>query len=122
MRSPEGGIIRKMLRDRGLRPLAVSFCLLMEFVEGFDLADCVGHPPLFSQMLRLSSSPELETIDSGDPMATEHRLRDIGLLCALDLFTNNFDRLPTIWKNAGNLGNIRISEPDQVVVGTLFSY
>jgi hypothetical protein len=41
---------------------------------------------------------------------TSRVLREIGAMMALDVITNNCDRLPLVWSNRGNQGNIYFSE------------
>eukprot|EP01118_Nematostelium_gracile_P017782 TRINITY_DN7707_c0_g1_i1.p1 TRINITY_DN7707_c0_g1~~TRINITY_DN7707_c0_g1_i1.p1 ORF type:complete len:244 (-),score=63.56 TRINITY_DN7707_c0_g1_i1:158-889(-) len=66
--------------------------MIMEFVKGKDLA-------------HIKSREELD----------EGSLREIGKFIAFDIFVNNWDRLPVIWDNEGNLSNMLIS--DSTVIG-----
>jgi len=43
-------------------------------------------------------------------------LRDLGSLVALDMLINNSDRLPCIWENLGNPGNVMFTSEDNEVV------
>ena len=43
----------------------------------------------------------------------ERRLRHLGRLMAFDLAVNNFDRLPLVWGNKGNFGNIMVSKDEK---------
>jgi hypothetical protein len=47
-----------------------------------------------------------KSIDKGlySIIETRKRLREIGHLLALDIFCNNWDRLPVIWNNDGSTG------------------
>lgn len=42
-------------------------------------------------------------------------LRQLGALIALDCVLNNVDRIPAIWMNDGNLGNVMVSPAGEVV-------
>jgi len=45
-----------------------------------------------------------------------HPLYQIGQASAIDLIINNWDRIPSFWKNQGNPGNIIVKENGDVVV------
>jgi hypothetical protein len=42
-------------------------------------------------------------------------LRAIGRIMALDVFTNNWDRIPLIHDNMGNFGNVILQQPEENV-------
>ncbi|KAL6067313.1 hypothetical protein QOT17_008932 [Balamuthia mandrillaris] len=44
------------------------------------------------------------------------RLRELGRLLALDVLTNNSDRLPLLWNNRGNGGNLMFAGPNGILV------
>ena len=44
------------------------------------------------------------------------RLRELGALLALDVLVNNCDRLPLIWDNQGNAGNVMLGLHDGQVI------
>jgi len=67
-----------------------SFFMVMEFVPGRRLEE------LPKEMLDIV-------------MRDREVLQDIGRLILFDLFTNNSDRLPCIWKNEGNLDNVLVA-------------
>jgi len=49
----------------------------------------------------------------------KQRLQEVGRIISLDILTNNWDRLPVVWDNEGNLGNlfIQMGKDDGKVVG-----
>jgi len=63
--------------------------LIMEYVSGIEL------PAL---------GPKAAEVFSGPSGA--NRLKEIGKIVALDIVTNNWDRLPIIWDHEGNPGNL----------------
>jgi len=48
---------------------------------------------------------EIQNLDLNSEWS-QRVLNDLGLLMALDVFINNWDRIPIIWENKGNPGNI----------------
>eukprot|EP01100_Stratorugosa_tubuloviscum_P015018 TRINITY_DN839_c1_g2_i1.p1 TRINITY_DN839_c1_g2~~TRINITY_DN839_c1_g2_i1.p1 ORF type:complete len:358 (-),score=140.88 TRINITY_DN839_c1_g2_i1:20-1093(-) len=80
---------------RARKELDRAFVLVMEFVEGNEFLNCLPHS--------FSSQSFFE----------------IGLLCSFDMLINNWDRLPLIWDNDGNFGNIMFQQIDnkQLIVG-----
>ena len=53
-------------------------------------------------------------LDAATPEGCRH-LRDIGLLVSLDVVCNNSDRLPALWHNTGNPGNIMWTKSGLIV-------
>lgn len=43
-------------------------------------------------------------------------LKEIGRLVALDVITNNSDRLPLVWPNQGNISNVMFAERGPTVI------
>jgi len=82
-------------RLRAKKELKRPFIMVMEFVEGVDF-EHLGE----KELLFLSG-------ENG-----KNGLRKIGRLVGLDMFINNWDRLPVVWQNDGNLGNIFIQVQD----------
>lgn len=91
---------RKKQSEQG-RPrttLLKPILTLMEYVRGSDLY----HVPNVSESF--TSSPQI--------------LKEIGRLIMFDVLINNWDRLPLIWDNEGNLGNFFITkDPNRILVG-----
>jgi len=84
----------------GRRPLL----LVIEYVKAVELANV--YPPR-----SLDWSAEVFGLSQDRPgeSLSEHGravLRTLGTLIAFDMIINNFDRLPCIWENGGNAGNI----------------
>lgn len=75
------------------RELDRPFVMLMEYTGGKDLETLA--PGWAGALLRCK----------GEAMECS-RLRALGHLGALDMLTNNWDRMPFVWDNAGNWKNI----------------
>eukprot|EP00055_Hartaetosiga_balthica_P012604 m.61772 g.61772 ORF g.61772 m.61772 type:complete len:329 (-) comp8005_c1_seq1:320-1306(-) len=71
-----------------LRNARIQAVIAMSFIEGFTLPACG------MKVLKESSAPTL--------------FRQFGEMSVLDLITNNFDRIPFVWSNQGNLENLMI--------------
>eukprot|EP00051_Salpingoeca_urceolata_P016943 m.228034 g.228034 ORF g.228034 m.228034 type:complete len:575 (+) comp18824_c0_seq2:214-1938(+) len=93
--------------------------LLMEFVAGASLED-----------LAFSKTPEqrkawCEAVFGGEDDLTEdgeRRLREIGHILAYDALVHNYDRLPCLWDNEGNAGNLMFNKSgDPVAIDSLVS-
>jgi len=86
--------------------LAAEFYLVKEFVKGSNTDKC--------------TSLQMEhTFAGGDgdehhltPMCMQ-RLKELATLLALDVLTNYCDRLPFIWDNPGNSGNLMVTSAGQ---------
>ncbi len=83
----------RTVRGMTLRPVV----LVMEFVSGMT-------------MNRISGAAGGKYFSCDSPLA-KPVLRAIGRIMALDVFTNNWDRIPLIHDNSGNFGNIILQEP-----------
>jgi len=46
----------------------------------------------------------------------EHPLYKLGQVSAVDLIINNWDRIPSFWKNQGNPGNLMLTESGDIIV------
>jgi Actin-fragmin kinase, catalytic len=68
-----------------------AFVIVMELAEGRPLC---------------ALGPHLGSLLCVHTHTGRERLRAIGRVCALDVLCNNWDRLPLIWSNDGNLDNI----------------
>merc|ERR1712232_323311 len=83
------GKVRKTLTFKGL--------LLSQFVLGTNMDEwTMNHS-------QINKNGVLSADDLG-----RKGLRDLGKICALDILCNNSDRLPLLWKNAGNIANVMI--------------
>ena len=75
----------------------------MQYVNGNPLDYAVQGSPFCKQFLcdkfRSEASSELHA-------KGVLNCRILGRILALDVLTNNFDRLPCIWNNRGNAGNV----------------
>jgi hypothetical protein len=76
-----------------LRPVV----LVMEFVSGMTMS-------------RISAAAWAKYFSCDSPLA-KPVLRAIGRIMALDVLTNNWDRVPLIHDNRGNFGNVILQEP-----------
>jgi len=74
--------------------------LVIEYLKAYELADLGVKRPLKDWGAQVLGLPE-GLNDHGRQV-----LRDLGSLIAFDVFVNNYDRLPCIWMNQGNPGNI----------------
>eukprot|EP00405_Crypthecodinium_cohnii_P041117 CAMPEP_0206562168 /NCGR_PEP_ID=MMETSP0325_2-20121206/22069_1 /ASSEMBLY_ACC=CAM_ASM_000347 /TAXON_ID=2866 /ORGANISM="Crypthecodinium cohnii, Strain Seligo" /LENGTH=609 /DNA_ID=CAMNT_0054064289 /DNA_START=46 /DNA_END=1875 /DNA_ORIENTATION=- len=74
----------------------IQFAGIVEFVPGHVLQGMPGHEALVGPR-RLSI------------------FHQVGRLIALDVVLNNLDRLPAIWTNEGNLGNVMINLSGEVI-------
>jgi hypothetical protein len=78
-----------------------AFLIVMEVFLGTDL-----------EKIRRQAAQDLFIMDeSKSPKQiknTKRLLRQLGKLVAFDMLCNNWDRLPVIWDNEGNLRNIRV--------------
>jgi len=46
---------------------------------------------------------------------SKKRLKELAIILALDIITNNGDRLPLVWPNQGNSGNLMMSHTGQFI-------
>eukprot|EP01103_Thecamoeba_quadrilineata_P016990 TRINITY_DN5864_c0_g1_i1.p1 TRINITY_DN5864_c0_g1~~TRINITY_DN5864_c0_g1_i1.p1 ORF type:complete len:328 (+),score=68.87 TRINITY_DN5864_c0_g1_i1:39-986(+) len=76
------------------REMQRPFFIVMEYVEGIDLMSFRD----YKTDEEVGLSPK--------------QIEDLGILVAGDMFLNNWDRLPFVWKNGGNPYNILISSED----------
>lgn len=67
-------------------------------------------------MMGMPAHEHLESLREREDGAIE-TFRLIGRLMAFDTLINNFDRLPLVWSNDGNLGNIMLGSSQGAVVG-----
>jgi hypothetical protein len=67
--------------------------LLMEFIPGAKML--TGETP----------ASAAEVFGSSTPLGQQN-LRDLGKIVAFDMLINNTDRIPAVWDNNGNLGNL----------------
>ena len=94
-------------KSRVSRVLQSPMMLIMEYVSGIALADMFQPAEAarkfctekFCIAADFSSPGQLH--DTG-----KHNFRIMGKILALDVLSNNFDRLPCIWNNKGNPDNI----------------
>jgi hypothetical protein len=90
------------LRGKVERVVLRPFLLVMQFVKGVPLDYAVQGSPFCVQFL-------LDKFGEGANMLHATGVlncRILGRVLALDVLTNNFDRLPCIWNNKGNAGNV----------------
>lgn len=103
MEGPEGDALFEAIRNPKIDPSGRAFSILarqkflilMEYVKGLSLRE-VDHN--LAAKLFATSTP-----------AGRKLVQDIGSMIALDVLTNNGDRMPLIWQNDGNLGNVFIT-------------
>merc|ERR1711920_489046 len=92
--------------ERKVHTMLESSYLLMvvEYLQGVDLADKFP-PPSAEWTMGVFG---LQSNKSSGQLSKEGKmvLRFLGALTAFDMIINNFDRLPCIWDNKGNPGNI----------------
>lgn len=83
---------------------AQTHLLIMSYIRGRNLSQLgAWAPSVFGTAGALTS-------------VGKERLRELGLMLLLDVLLNNGDRLPLIWKNRGNPGNVMFSGKDGRVV------
>jgi len=70
---------------------------------------------LIMEFLRGITLNLLDHTQAAEIFADTTLLTHIGSLMALDVLTNNSDRLPLIWSNQGNLSNVMITEQNLIV-------
>ncbi len=87
----------RVVRGMTMRPVV----LVMEFVQGTTLNKVNGTN---DQRFFRCNVPEAKPV-----------LRSIGRIMALDVFTNNWDRIPLIHDNSGNFGNVILQRPEENV-------
>ena len=101
-------------KSRIERVLLRPFFIVMEYVRGIALDDVFQGIPFgveFVQQKFANNGNNVNSSDAGDDGALLHDVgllncRVLGKVLALDVLTNNFDRLPCIWDNKGNPGNV----------------
>lgn len=83
--------------------------LIIEYLQGVELADKI--PPLCADWCA-------DTFGQAGVLSQSGRdvLRTFGSLIAFDMLINNYDRLPCIWDNGGNPGNVMFSRQDNSVI------
>jgi len=84
--------------------------LVIEYLRAYELADLGVKGPLEGWGARVLNLPE---------GLSEHGrciLSDLGSLIAFDVLVNNYDRLPCIWMNQGNPGNVMFDVADDSVI------
>jgi hypothetical protein len=74
----------------------------MQYVKGVALDYAVKGTPFCLQFLRDKFGDETNALHTTGML----NCRVLGRVLALDVLTNNFDRLPCIWNNKGNAGNV----------------
>merc|ERR1740121_1799084 len=72
---------------------------LSEFVDG-------------KVMMGMPAHERLKRTQDDDPLWVH-----LGRLMAYDMLINNFDRIPLVWSNEGNFGNVMIDASQSIVVG-----
>lgn len=115
---PERMVEPLRIRDRIVKVCARPQLLVMQLVQGAISLD---------ELQSLHTKPQLLAADSGQHVPKEvllaapakvfdtnlpdgrRRLRELGQVLALDIFINNCDRVPTVFDNAGNPGNVLFS-------------
>eukprot|EP01129_Flabellula_baltica_P003416 TRINITY_DN13180_c0_g1_i2.p1 TRINITY_DN13180_c0_g1~~TRINITY_DN13180_c0_g1_i2.p1 ORF type:complete len:299 (+),score=62.39 TRINITY_DN13180_c0_g1_i2:143-1039(+) len=84
----------------GLRHLfSNQFIVVQEFIKGKTLSEFE-----YVEMMDLFGS-EIEL-----NLNAERRLKDLGVVLVYDVLVNNTDRLPLIWDNQGNSGNLMLDD------------
>eukprot|EP00403_Amphidinium_massartii_P020051 CAMPEP_0178411620 /NCGR_PEP_ID=MMETSP0689_2-20121128/21586_1 /TAXON_ID=160604 /ORGANISM="Amphidinium massartii, Strain CS-259" /LENGTH=522 /DNA_ID=CAMNT_0020032827 /DNA_START=80 /DNA_END=1644 /DNA_ORIENTATION=+ len=78
-----------------------NLCVI-EFVVGCPMMGLPAH----NRLSAVSSSQGRAGISA----AAETMWKDLGRLMAFDVLINNFDRMPLVWSNEGNLANIMLSQ------------
>jgi len=84
--------------------------LVIEYLKAYELADLGVKRPLERWGAQVLGLPE-GLSDQGRSV-----LHDFGSLIAFDMFVNNYDRLPCIWMNQGNPGNILFDASEHSVI------
>jgi len=87
-----------------------KFVLVIEYLKGFELAD------------KFPSDVEWSNAVFGLPHSTlsangSEVLRFLGSILVFDILVNNFDRLPCIWDNKGNPGNVMFTGYNSEPIG-----
>lgn len=86
--------------------------LIIEYVQGYTLNDKVGqHPDTIEWANRVFGLPNDALSEKGQSV-----LKQLGGLLAIDMLTNNYDRLPCIWENKGNPCNIMFDEDGVIAI------
>mmetsp|Transcript_69081 Transcript_69081/g.131784 ORF Transcript_69081/g.131784 Transcript_69081/m.131784 type:complete len:594 (-) Transcript_69081:170-1951(-) len=95
---------RRVLRMLSGRPLL----LVIEYVQAQELAS------MFLPASRAWSKEAFGLHPGDSPASLSDRgkevLRSLGTFVALDMIINNFDRLPCVWDNQGNAGNLMFAK------------
>jgi len=81
-----------------------QYFLIKEFIPGKNLDKFT-----YSDMREIFGE---ETVLSEN---SKKRLKELATILALDILTNNGDRLPLIWPNQGNSGNLMMSHTGQLI-------
>ena len=99
-------------KNRVERVVLRPFFMIMEYVQGIALEDVFQGVPFGLEFVKQKfGSGSSDSNDSNASNSTFHAIgllncRVLGKILALDVLTNNFDRLPCIWDNKGNPGNV----------------
>ena len=91
--SDEYDQMSRAVRGLTLRPVV----LVMEYVEGVTMS-------------RIPAAASSAFFSCESPLA-KPVLRAVGRIMALDVFTNNWDRIPLVHDNGGNFGNVILQQP-----------
>jgi len=76
---------------------------VLEYIRGTPM---MGLP---AQQCLLQLSAVCSDLTSSLSVAAQNAWRELGRLMAFDVIINNFDRIPLVWSNEGNLANIMLS-------------
>lgn len=80
------------------------FFLIIEYTPGIELAE--QFPPHGDEWSQMVFGDSDQKSISSEVMPTSHVLESLGAIMAFDMFIHNHDRLPCIWDNKGNPGNV----------------
>eukprot|EP00401_Gymnodinium_catenatum_P063170 CAMPEP_0117475494 /NCGR_PEP_ID=MMETSP0784-20121206/9825_1 /TAXON_ID=39447 /ORGANISM="" /LENGTH=628 /DNA_ID=CAMNT_0005269745 /DNA_START=1 /DNA_END=1888 /DNA_ORIENTATION=+ len=103
-RPPEEQTVAKMLKRR-------PALLVVEYLQATELADMIACPATEQWSSRVFGLPSGQLSDHGRSV-----LRTFGSLIAFDMLINNYDRLPCVWTNAGNPGNVMFGSASGEVI------
>ncbi|KAH3761370.1 actinfragmin kinase [Pelomyxa schiedti] len=106
------GVVEKLKVEKELNR---AYFIVMELAPGSSLDSLSAEKAnsAFSPFRTLQiSSPEMQH----SVMQSNTHLREIGRLLLFDILCNNWDRIPLVWENEGNVGNI-FFDPDEGIYG-----
>ena len=105
------GSIAQRLGSMMSGPLLRAQLLILELVKGNPLEGNVGAKTLLS----VAASQSADEVKK-----TQQRLQDLGEIMMVDVYLNNFDRVPLpCWSNDGNAGNVMVADGHVVAIDSI---